>query len=226
MQVATNYLPPKSTSFDYEKSPTTNYVAPSVGFKRPTTNYSNTVSAATNRFNDLNSWSSSLNQAKAKTQLSESSQKTTPTSQTASISQTLSGNGTRDTLVKNALSLVGTPYAWGGGGYGVRSSRGTGRGTQRVVGVDCSGLVAYAYGTIGIKLPHSSNTQLRTAGYKTNIRNLQPGDLVGWAAGGHVAVYVGNNQIVEAPAPGGFTRVRALSESDYARGVYGVHTNI
>lgn len=135
-------------------------------------------------------------------------------------------SGSRSHLVKQAQSLLGTPYAWGGGGYGNRSSRGTGKGTQNVIGVDCSGLTSYVYGTLGIKIARQSDAQLRTAGVKTSINNLQPGDLVGWARGGHVAMYVGNGMIIESPKPGSSVRTRKLGSYDYSGGVYGVRVKL
>jgi len=119
----------------------------------------------------------------------------------------------RQQIVSAALSHIGTPYAWGGGGYGVRASRGTGKGTQNVIGVDCSGLVAYAYGTVGVKLPHYSGSQT-AMGHRTNIRNAMPGDIVGWNKGGHVAVYLGNGMIAEAPNVGKTVRTRKLGPNE------------
>lgn len=131
-------------------------------------------------------------------------------------------NAARQKVVREAMGLLGTGYAWGGGGYGNRSSRGTGKGTQNVIGVDCSGLTSYAYSTLGIRLPRQSDQQLRSTGYKTKVQNLRPGDLVGWARGGHVAMYIGNGQIIESPKPGGHVRIRTLGSGDSRAGVYGV----
>lgn len=136
-----------------------------------------------------------------------------------------SGTGIRAKIIQNAQKMIGTPYAWGGGGIGNSGSRGTGKGTQNVVGVDCSGLTSYVYGLIGVKLPRQSDSQL-TTGVKTNIKNAQPGDLIGWGPGGHVAIYAGNGQIIEAPSPGGKTRTRTISASDYKRGVYAVRLKL
>ena len=132
----------------------------------------------------------------------------------------------RQHLVSQAEGLLGTPYAWGGGGYGNRGSRGTGYGTENVVGVDCSGLTSYAYSQIGIRLPRVAAGQLTTTGYKTNVNNLAPGDLVGWNGLGHVAMYIGNGRIVESPHAGATVRIRALGASDTNRGVFGVHIKL
>lgn len=155
----------------------------------------------------------------------QSSANTSPVLDTGQYSGPTSG--TRAALVSKATSMVGTPYAWGGGGAGIKSSLGdlNHKGNpQKVVGVDCSGLTSYVYSTIGIRLPHQSDTQLRTSGYKTNVRNLRAGDLVGWSAGGHVAMYDGNGGIIESV--GGGVRRRALTANDTSRGVYGVHLSL
>lgn len=133
-----------------------------------------------------------------------------------------SKNPIRQQIVKAALSLQGTPYAWGGGGYGSRGSRGTGLGTQNVIGVDCSGLTQYAYGTVGIKIPRHSNSQT-ASGYRTSIQNAQPGDLVGWNRGGHVAIYIGNGMIMESRKPGTRASVRRLGANE---GVYAVRLRL
>jgi len=129
--------------------------------------------------------------------------------------------GARAQLISAAESLLGTPYAWGGGGYGVRSSRGVGMGTQNVIGVDCSGLTSYAYSTLGIRLPRTARQQ-GTIGYRTAVRNLQPGDLVVYTNGKHVMMYLGNGQVIESPKPGGRVRIRSLGNES----VFGVHINL
>lgn len=81
-----------------------------------------------------------------------------------------------------ALAQVGTPYVWGGTGGG---------------GFDCSGLTQYAYRQAGIELPRLAQEQ--TVGTQVSAGELQAGDLVVWD--GHVAMYIGDGQIVEAGDP-------------------------
>lgn len=135
------------------------------------------------------------------------------------------GTGTRAKVIQYAQGMLGTPYAWGGGGVGNKGSRGTGKGTQGVVGVDCSGLTSYVYGMIGVNLNRKSDKQL-TQGVKTSIANAQPGDLVGWGPGGHVAIYAGNGMIIESPKPGGRVQTRKLGSGDNSRGVYAVRLRL
>lgn len=130
--------------------------------------------------------------------------------------------GVRGQILNATVDMFGTPYAWGGGGIGVRASRGTGKGTENVIGVDCSGLTSYVYGKFGIRLPRYSNNQT-TVGVRTNIANAKPGDLVGWAKGGHVAIYAGNGYIFHSARPGTVVGMRRLFPGEK---VFAVSLNI
>lgn len=131
------------------------------------------------------------------------------------------GNTNRDAIVKSALSLVGTPYELGGNvgqpGSGVQGNR--------VAGVDCSGLTSFAYRAVGISLPRYSKNQT-TTGYRTSVKNAQPGDIIGWNQGGgvmgHVAIYLGNGMMVEAAKPGTKARVVPIWNAGSA---FAVHLN-
>ncbi|WP_049359622.1 C40 family peptidase [Corynebacterium aurimucosum] len=84
--------------------------------------------------------------------------------------------------VAAAKSQVGQPYVWGGTGNG---------------GFDCSGLTQWAYSQAGVDLPRTADQQ--AVGQQVSADQLQPGDLVVWD--GHVAMYSGNGEIVEAGDP-------------------------
>lgn len=88
-------------------------------------------------------------------------------------------------LCEYARQFVGNPYRWGG--------------TSLTKGADCSGFTMSVYANYGVSLPHSSAAQSKY-GTKVSLSELQPGDLVFY--GGkrihHVAIYIGNGQIVHA----------------------------
>ena len=98
--------------------------------------------------------------------------------------------------VDTALAQQGDPYVWGGAGPD---------------SFDCSGLVMYAYAAAGIALPHSSNMQ-STIGAPVAYSDLQPGDLVFfYSPVSHVAMYIGNGQIVQASTYGQPVHVTELA---------------
>lgn len=84
-------------------------------------------------------------------------------------------------VVNYALSFVGNPYVWGG--------------KDPNTGADCSGFTSYVYAHFGINIPSYSYSQ-RSVGQEVSYANAQAGDLICYA--GHVAIYMGNGQIVHA----------------------------
>jgi cell wall-associated NlpC family hydrolase len=113
------------------------------------------------------------------------------------------------------MSQLGVTYAWGGGNgagptLGVRDGGVADVfGDFRRVGFDCSGLMIYAFAAAGVSLPHYSGYQYN-AGRKVPFAQRQPGDMLFWFDGieiHHVALYIGNGQMVEAPYSGGRVRV-------------------
>lgn len=117
--------------------------------------------------------------------------------------------GWRAKAIKFAQSQLGVPYVWGG--------------TSPGKGLDCSGLVQWAYGKAGIKLPRVSQQQM-TRGRRTGIGNLVPGDLVGWGhPAHHIAIYLGGGKVLEAPRTG--LNVRVISLKNKGGGAWGIHLN-
>jgi cell wall-associated NlpC family hydrolase len=98
-------------------------------------------------------------------------------------------------VVSIAMSYIGTPYVWGGAAPG---------------GFDCSGLVMYSFAQLGVSLPHSSYAQYNYGSYVPESQ-LQPGDLVFFDDLGHVGIYIGGGEYVNAPYTGALVRVDSLS---------------
>lgn len=74
---------------------------------------------------------------------------------------------------------------------------------------DCSGLVQWAYRQAGVGLTRTTYTQANE-GTRISRSELRPGDLVFFSGLSHVALYVGNNQVLHAPKPGAFVRYEAM----------------
>jgi Cell wall-associated hydrolases (invasion-associated proteins) len=92
-------------------------------------------------------------------------------------------------LCQFAKQYVGNPYVWGG--------------TSLTKGADCSGFVLSVFKNFGISLPRTSGSQ-SNAGTKISMSEAKPGDLIFYAKGGrinHVAIYIGNGQVVHASSP-------------------------
>lgn len=110
--------------------------------------------------------------------------------------------GVARTAISFALDELGKPYLWGG------------TGPDRY---DCSGLLLRAYQAAGVNLPRVSRQQFYAGGHLP-VRQMQPGDLFFLAHDTgdpstihHVGMYIGDDQIVEAPYTGEFVRVRPMS---------------
>lgn len=122
------------------------------------------------------------------------------------------GNQAIEYVIKRAQSQIGVQYSWGGG-TAAGPSRGIDEGAG-TVGFDCSGLVLYAFAGAGIKLPHYSGSQYEM-GRKIPVAQMRRGDVLFWGPGGsqHVALYLGNNQMIEAPYTGATVRIAPVRTS-------------
>jgi cell wall-associated NlpC family hydrolase len=83
----------------------------------------------------------------------------------------------------------------------------------------------YAFGKNGFSLPRVSYDQLKQ-GQMTSVSNLRPGDLVGFENGSHIALYLGNGRILEAPHTGADVRVRSLGTDGFDQTAFGVRLNL
>lgn len=123
----------------------------------------------------------------------------TGTGTTAPTPEATGGNtSVAQTIVSAAYSQLGVPYVWGGSTPGK--------------GLDCSGLVQYCHAVAGISLPHYSESQY--AGGK-KVSSPQPGDIC-WKPG-HVGIYIGNGQMIEAQQTGTNIMISPVRAQGYAR---------
>ena len=99
--------------------------------------------------------------------------------------------------VAAAMSVQGVPYVWGG--------------ADPDVGFDCSGLTMWAWGQAGVSLPHSSSAQYSSTA-RVGQADLRPGDLLFFYQPiSHVAMFIGNNQMIHATHPGSDVHVETIS---------------
>ncbi|HYY03453.1 MAG TPA: C40 family peptidase [Gaiellaceae bacterium] len=116
----------------------------------------------------------------------------------------LVGNGIGAQAVALAERLLGVPYVWGG---------------ATPAGFDCSGLLMYVYGLLGIRLPHYSGYQW-FSGPRVPRNALQPGDIVFFhpSANGpqHEGIYIGSGEFIHAPHTGDVVKVSSLYDTQYA----------
>ena len=111
------------------------------------------------------------------------SSKSSSGSSSAAQTYTVSGGSEMgQAVIEYALQFVGNPYVYGG--------------TSLTNGADCSGFVMSVYANFGVSLPHSSSGDRSQGAAVDGLANAQPGDIICYS--GHVALYVGNNQIVHA----------------------------
>ncbi|MCM1268953.1 MAG: NlpC/P60 family protein [Bacteroidales bacterium] len=108
------------------------------------------------------------------------------------MSELLYGQGVSDIRVdvcQYAKEFIGNPYVWGG--------------TSLTKGADCSGFVMKVFQNFGVKLPRNSRAQAQ-CGTTIKVSEAKPGDLIFYAKGktiNHVAIYIGNGQVVHASSP-------------------------
>lgn len=113
------------------------------------------------------------------------------------------GGAVAGAVVAYAVRQLGVPYLWGGSGPN---------------GFDCSGLTQAAYAAAGVAIPRTSEQQWLTLPRLSSTSQLRPGDLVFFNAGefapglpGHVGIYIGNGQMIDAPHTGAVVRAEPVS---------------
>jgi cell wall-associated NlpC family hydrolase len=99
-----------------------------------------------------------------------------------------------------AQQYLGVPYVWGGASPS---------------GFDCSGLVVYVYGRLGVSLPHYT-VSLWSSGAHVSRDQLAPGDLVFFYSLDHVGIYLGGGLFIHAPHTGTVVQISSLNSSWYS----------
>ncbi|WP_245674852.1 C40 family peptidase [Herbidospora cretacea] len=119
----------------------------------------------------------------------------------------LMSNPQIETALRAASSKLGSPYVWGAEGPDT---------------FDCSGLVQWAYGQAGIKMPRVTNQQWAT-GPQVPLSQAQPGDLLFWRNDptnpgyiSHVAIYWGNGQMLHSPRTGDVVKIVPVNTRNLA----------
>ncbi len=118
----------------------------------------------------------------AKSNTSKSSSSSGSSNYNSASSYTTATSSIGSAVAQFALQFVGNPYVYGG--------------TSLTNGADCSGFVMSVYNNFGVSLPHSSGADRSVGAAVDGLSNAQPGDIVCYS--GHVAIYIGNGQIVHA----------------------------
>jgi NlpC/P60 family len=118
---------------------------------------------------------------------------------------TVRGEGIGAEAVALAERQLGIPYLWGG--------------ALPSTGFDCSGLVMYVYGLLGIRLPHYSGYQWYY-GQRVPTGKLQSGDIVFFHPGSngpqHEGLYIGAGEFIHAPHTGDVVKISSLYDTQYA----------
>ena len=108
-------------------------------------------------------------------------------------------------VTENAYACLGMPYEWGGDDSNYAT----------LLGYDCSGFAQHCYALEGYSIGRTTWDQIddiQAAGdWKTSIDELEPGDLV-FPNDGHVGIYIGNGQMIDAPSPGLFIRIDTITD--------------
>lgn len=109
-------------------------------------------------------------------------------------------------VVAVAEQYEGVPYVYGG---------------ASPAGFDCSGFTQFVYAQFGVALPHSSSRQ-GSGGTAIAASAALPGDIVVLDGGGHVGIYLGGNEMIDAPMPGRTVGVHAIYTSNHYFVRYGI----
>ena len=110
------------------------------------------------------------------------------------------GSATDGKVLDAVQKYLGLPYIWGG--------------NDPAQGLDCSSFVQNVYKDLGYTLPRVTWDQMNSGTQVASLAQAQPGDLLFSHDGGHVAIYLGNGKVVDAPQPGQTIQIRDAWETD------------
>ena len=146
----------------------------------------------------------------------------------SSASGSTSSQGAYQTILNAMKAHIGTPYVWGGSGEYLTtallnrlsamypSQAANGAYTRAYAyadkgyrAFDCSGLMQWGYAQAGITIGRSTYDQIND-GYEVSLNSVQPGDLLFYKSLGHVGMYIGNNEWIEAPNKNANVRITAV----------------
>ncbi|MFI6513989.1 C40 family peptidase [Spirillospora sp. NPDC050679] len=114
------------------------------------------------------------------------------------------GTGKAAQALRLAMTKIGRPYVWGAAGPST---------------FDCSGLIMWAYGKVGVSLPHYTGSQWN-AGTHISRDQMQPGDLVFFYSDlHHVGMYVGDGKMLHAPQTGDVVKIAPIGGRPFAGAV-------
>lgn len=108
-------------------------------------------------------------------------------------------------LLRKARSAIGTPYVRGGSSPG---------------GFDCSGLVRWAYQSVGVKLPRTAREQSVVGRRISNVEDMRAGDIVAFRhprRGYHTGIYVGDGKFIHSPRRRTTVRINSLNDPYFSK---------
>jgi len=128
---------------------------------------------------------------------------TPPLSGTAAATTTGGAGVSGEAVVAEARKYLGVPYLWGG--------------TDPQKGLDCSGMIQLVYKNLGVDIPRVSYQQATAGRPVASLAEARPGDILAFGSPvHHVGIYIGGNQMIEAPRTGLDVRIAEVYETPVA----------
>ncbi|MDQ1528544.1 MAG: peptidoglycan DL-endopeptidase CwlO [Actinomycetota bacterium] len=162
------------------------------------------VAAMTPSVSTVTSASTPMSTPTAQSTSAAATAATSASASTSPATGTTGGSVTGADIVADAKKYIGVPYVLGG---------------ESTSGMDCSGLVQKVYKDEGVTLPRLVHEQKLDGTAVPSLAQAQPGDLIVFKGGGHIAIYAGNDTVIHAPYPG-----RTVSEQKLWVGDSGIET--